>query len=118
MPNKVEALQVTRTEDPEEALRTISGWVRTAVVKLGGEGAIAVHEGKHYSFRALPIEPLDTTGAGDAFAGGYLYGLLSGLPFEDVMKVATICGGLSVTARGGATNVPRLPELQKWMGKF
>jgi len=118
MPNRSEALQVTRTDDPEDALSIISGWVPTAVVKVGGAGAIAVHEGKHYSFPALPVEALDTTGAGDAFAGGYLYGLLSGLSFEDSMKAATICGGLSVTARGGATNVPRLPELKEWMGKI
>jgi sugar/nucleoside kinase (ribokinase family) len=118
MPNRSEALQVTRTDDPEDALRTISRWVPTAVVKLGGEGAIAVHKGKRYTFPALSVEPLDTTGAGDAFAGGYLYGLLSGLPFEDVLKAATICGGLSVTARGGATNVPRLPQLLEWLTKF
>jgi sugar/nucleoside kinase (ribokinase family) len=117
MPNRSEALEVTRTEDPEDALDVIAEWVPTAVVKLGGEGAIAVHRGKRYRFAPLPVEAVDTTGAGDAFAGGYLYGLLSGLSFEERMRAATICGGMSVTARGGATNVPRLEELRAKMGK-
>ena len=115
MPNKSEALQLTQSDDPEHALRKLSEHVPTAIIKLGQAGAIAMHEGKRHAFPALPVETVDTTGAGDAFAGGFLYGRLSGLSFEDTMKAATICGGLSVTARGGATNVPRLPQLKEWM---
>lgn len=115
MPNRAEALQVTGTGDPEEALRKLAAWSPTAIVKLGQEGAIAMREGRLHRFPAMPATVVDTTGAGDAFAGGYLFGMLSGMPFEDAMRAATICGSLSVTARGGATNVPRLPQLRELM---
>lgn len=117
MPNRAEALQVTGTDDPEEALRKLAAWSSTAIVKLGREGAIAMHKGRVYRFPPMPVNVVDTTGAGDAFAGGYLFGMLSEMPFEQAMRAATICGGLSVTARGGATNVPMLPQLHEWLGR-
>jgi sugar/nucleoside kinase (ribokinase family) len=117
MPNQVEALQITGVQDPEEALRKLAGWTRTVIVKLGPAGAIACYEGRRYEIAAMPVEVVDTTGAGDAFAAGVMYGMLSGMPFEDALKAGTICGGLSATARGGATNVPRRKELEEWMAK-
>ena len=117
MPNRVEALQVAQTDDPEAALQKFAGWVSRAIVKLGKDGVIAMHRGKHYHVPAMPVQVVDTTGAGDAFAGGYMYGLLSGMSFEDSLKAGVICGGLSTTARGGVTRVPRLPELLELLRK-
>ena len=117
MPNQVEALQVTGESGPEDALRRLATWTPTAIVKLGAAGVIAHHEGKRYQVPAMPVNVVDTTGAGDAFAGGFIYGMLSGIPFEDALRAGIVCGSLSATARGGSTNVPRLPELEKRMAK-
>ncbi len=117
MPNRAEALQITGTDNADEAIKKLAAWTPTAIIKLGPEGAVASREGELYRFPALPVNVVDTTGAGDAFAGGYLFGILSGMSFEESMRAATICGGLSVTARGGATNVPRPDELREWMTK-
>ncbi|MFL5734378.1 MAG: carbohydrate kinase family protein [Chloroflexia bacterium] len=115
LPNQVEALQVTGEADPEEALKKLAGWTQTVVVKLGAAGVIACHQGKHYQVAAMPVEVVDTTGAGDAFAGGFICGVLSGLPFEEALRAGAVCGGLSASARGGATKVPRLEELKARM---
>jgi len=117
MPNRTEALQIAGTEDEEVAIAALSQLTPTVIVKLGERGAIALHRGERFKMPALPVQAVDTTGAGDAFAGGYIFGLLTRLPFSGRLKTATICGGLSTTARGGATHAPRLPELQEWMGK-
>lgn len=117
VPNEVEALQITGATTPERALEKLAAWTSTPIIKLGGKGAIASHEGRQYDVPALPVEVVDTTGAGDAFAGGLIYGVLSGLSFEDTLRAASICGGLSTTARGGATRVPRLEELQARLGE-
>ncbi len=117
MPNRAEALQVTGASTSEAALQKLTAWTPTAIIKLGREGAIAIHNGQLHKFSPMPVNVVDTTGAGDAFAGGYLYGILAGLPFQEAIKAGLICGGLSVTARGGAANVPRLPELQELMVK-
>lgn len=113
MPNQVEAEQVTATSTAQAALDRLAGWTPTAIVKLGGRGAIAARGERRYSIPAMQVDVVDTTGAGDAFAGGFIYGHLSGWDFEESLRAASICGGLSATARGGATRVPRLPEMHR-----
>jgi sugar/nucleoside kinase (ribokinase family) len=118
MPNQREAQLLTNTDNPEDALWKLAEWVPTAIVKMGKQGSIAVHEGLHYTFPALQVDVVDTTGAGDAFAGGFMYGLLTGLPFEECVRVASVCGALSTTARGGASRVPRNAELDGWLTRL
>ena len=118
MPNTAEALQVTGTGDPEEALDKMAAWTPTAIVKLGKDGAIAACDGERFRVEPLPVNAIDTTGAGDAFAGGFIYGLLNGLSFTETLRAASICGALSTTALGGATRVPHLPELEERLRKW
>ena len=61
---------------------------------------------------AIPIEVVDTIGAGDCFNAGFLYGHLKGAPLETCPRYDNICGRLSTTARGGATAAPTRDELQ------
>ncbi len=65
---------------PEEAAEVVASQagVRTVVVKLGSRGSIVLHEGMRYEIGIDPVHAIDTTGAGDAYAGGFLYGLLQG----------------------------------------
>lgn len=58
---------------------------------------------------------MDTTGAGDSFNAGFVYGFLRGLPMEDCLKCGNGCGALSVTKLGGNTGFPRRAELEKWI---
>ena len=70
---------------PPEAVRALAGTVGTAVVKLGAEGSM-VAEGERVEY--IPSEPVaavDSTGAGDAYAAGFLFGLVRG---KDVVECA------------------------------
>ena len=60
------------------AIDVVGKWVDWAVVKLGGEGSLVHHEGQTHHIRVFPTTVRDTTGAGDAYAGGFLFGWLRG----------------------------------------
>ncbi|MDV0597288.1 MULTISPECIES: aminoimidazole riboside kinase [unclassified Enterobacter] len=76
------------------------------LVTQGKEGVIAWHEGivKHYP--ATPVKCVDTTGAGDAFVAGLLYGLAAGQALTPVIALAQRCGALATTAKGAMTALP------------
>lgn len=80
---------------PEHAAAVVGEHVRTAVVKLGARGATVCHDGKVISVGAHPVQALDTTGAGDNFAAGFLYGLTHGLSIRQCAdlgaRVAALC---------------------------
>ena len=63
---------------PEDALMELSEDVAHVVVKLGAQGSLVRTGGKTYEVGIHRVEALDTTGAGDAYAAGYLYGLTRG----------------------------------------
>ena len=64
-----------RLEDAAEGLRTVA---RSFAITLGGEGAL-VFDGRHYHRIAPhPVKPIDTNGAGDMFAGAYIFGITNG----------------------------------------
>jgi sugar/nucleoside kinase (ribokinase family) len=116
LPNLDEALAITRAGDADDALDSLAAWVPT-VITMGAAGALAGCDGERYALPALPVNAIDTTGAGDAFDAGFIYGLLHGLPFSECLRVATVCGGLSTTAHGGATAAPRWPQVQEWLAR-
>jgi sugar/nucleoside kinase (ribokinase family) len=59
---------------------------------------------------ALPVDVVDTTGAGDSFDAGFLYGYLHGWPLERALRLACACGSLSTRAPGGTAGQPTLDE--------
>ncbi len=60
------------------AVDVVGSWVPYAIVKLGGEGSLVHHEGRTAHIPVFPTVVRDTTGAGDSYAGGFLYGWLKG----------------------------------------
>jgi sugar/nucleoside kinase (ribokinase family) len=114
LPNAAEAARITGAEDPEEALAALAGRVPTVAIKLGAEGAIAA-AGSERARAAAPaigdaIAPVDTTGAGDSFAAGFLRARREGLPLADQLRVAVACGSLSTRALGGVAAQPTWGE--------
>ncbi|WP_148883167.1 carbohydrate kinase family protein [Thermococcus aciditolerans] len=89
-PNEREALVMTRAESVEEAAATLHEWGAEIVVVTRGERGVLIYDGKFREFPALPIsenEIVDPTGAGDAFAGGFLAGYARGEPLETCVKL-------------------------------
>ncbi len=76
--NADEAVSFTAADDLAEAARQIGRMVPLAFVTDGARGALVVHQGTVQRVDAYPVDAVDTVGAGDAFAGGVLYGLTHG----------------------------------------
>ncbi len=91
--NEEEAKAFTGKE-PEEALDEIAGICEIAVVKIGAEGAFIKKGKEKYKVAAMPgVVCLDTTGAGDLYASGFLYGLAGELPLPVCGKIGAITAG-------------------------
>lgn len=83
------------------------------IITLGGDGARWFDNRRHRQqhFAALPVTPVDTTGAGDTFTGYVLAGLDRGLPMAQAIGLAVRAGALMVTRRGAADVIPDLAEV-------
>lgn len=90
-------------KNPEEALAELSEYCDTAIVKVGARGAYARREDKVAFAPAENVkEVIDTTGAGDYFAAGFLYGFSAGKPLETCLKMGSILSG-AIIQHVGAT---------------
>jgi sugar/nucleoside kinase (ribokinase family) len=117
MPNAREACIVAETDDVEAALRHLAMLVNIVVIKDGAHGAWVARGDEMIHVPVIQAgKVVDTTGAGDCFNAGFLYGYISeGAPLDACARYGTICGGLSVTGIGGATAAPTRVELDVWM---
>ncbi|GAA1957878.1 carbohydrate kinase family protein [Kitasatospora viridis] len=102
LPNLAEARLLSGEQDPEAAARALSHRVGTAVVKLGPDGAVAARDGAVIA-RApgTAARAVDSTGAGDAFAGGYLTALLAGADQQRALAAGCLAGARAVEVVGG-----------------
>ncbi|MFB9377989.1 PfkB family carbohydrate kinase [Kineococcus gynurae] len=116
LPNHVEAMGYTRTEDPRAAVRALADLVPVAVVTRGRDGAVAVDSatGEEAEVPGLPFEALDATGAGDVFGAGFLAATLRDWPLVDRLAFANLCAGLSVQQFGGSLSAPGWGDIADW----
>jgi len=85
--------------------------LRSVAITLGSEGALAFDSERVFRTAALAVDVVDTTGAGDAFAGAFGVGLACRLDVADSLVLANCVAGLSVRTLGGQTGLPTLEEL-------
>lgn len=104
-PNDAEAMLLTRADTVEGAARAlVDAGVGTVVIKCGGKGCyIRTAERAFWSPAVEGVACVDTTGAGDSFVGGFLYGLSSGWSLEDCAQKANECGAKAVQKVGATT---------------
>ena len=113
--NETECAHYTRCENIEEGARRLAQKAGMAVIKLGKKGALAVKNGEAVSLPTYDAKVVDTTGAGDSFNAGFVYGFLRGLSLSDCLKCGNGCGSLSVTKLGGNTGFPFRAELEEFI---
>ena len=114
-PNEVELRGLTGADDPAEALRRLENGRTRTVAKLGREGAATLEGGQLLRVPSFPIEPLDTTGAGDSFNAGFLHAWLAGSPTLEALRLGAACGALSTRGMGGTARQADLAEAQAFM---
>ena len=90
--NEDEARALTGLE-PEEALHEISKIANIAVVKTGSSGSMIKSGKDQYSIGVIEVSPIDTTGAGDLYASGFLYGQARGLSLSKSGELGALLAG-------------------------
>lgn len=109
-PNEQEAMSLTGETSPEAAAARLAQSSGCAAVKMGSRGALA-QKGKQIArCPGIPVQVVDTTGAGDSFDAGFLYGFLNSWSLGECLRLATACGALSTRKAGGTTAQPTLSE--------
>lgn len=100
IPNEKEALKITGAKDASAALEILGRYLATPIIKRGSKGCIYRKEGQLREVEPISVEHRDSTGAGDAFAAGLLYGLYHRYDIEKCLRFANITGGNAVSRVG------------------
>jgi len=98
--NEEEARSFTGQDDPEKALEMISEQVDVSVVKVGKEGSMILKEGLKTKVQVIDAKPIDTTGAGDYYASGFLYAYLNGMTLAQAGKLGSLLAGKVIEVMG------------------
>ena len=119
-PNETEAemltgQSVTTIEEAESAARMLqSKGVGTVILTLGERGALLVDDTRVLHIPAFNIgDVVETTGAGDAFNGGFATALAEGQPIEEAVRYGCATAGISVTRAGAAASMPTRQEVEQ-----
>lgn len=97
--NKEEAKAYTG-QGPDDALSAMATECNIAVVKLGEMGSLVRHQGQTFRIEGFKINPVDTTGAGDLYAAGFLYGMVNGFDIKRCGRVASILAAKVIEVTG------------------
>ena len=104
MPNETEARMITGMDDLEASLRRMKISVGCPLITLGEKGAVFLDEEERFR-SVLPVEinPVNTTGAGDSFTAGFLYGRSIGCTLSESVKRGTITGSLTAGSKNSVS---------------
>ncbi|MDP4282435.1 MAG: adenosine kinase [Bacteroidota bacterium] len=101
--NEDEAKALTGKE-PREALNDIAEMCRIAVVKTGGKGSMVKSGNEYHEIGVIPVKPIDTTGAGDLYASGFLFGLINDRPLDECGRIGALLAGNVIEVMGSKMN--------------
>jgi sugar/nucleoside kinase (ribokinase family) len=113
--NESEAHALTGMTNTAAALSMLAGRTACAVVKQGREGATAARGGETVHVDPFRVDAVDTTGAGDSFAAGFVHGLLAKRSLRECLLLANAAGALSATGVGGTAAQPDVPTLSAFL---
>lgn len=112
-PNDKEALQLTGKETLEEALLVLKEFTETPIITTGKKGCMYYDHGVKYIPAIEHFKSVDTTGAGDNFITGIIYGLIKGHSINNCLKLGNVFAGYSTTKMGcyGAEITPEIIDM-------
>lgn len=113
--NEREANALTRRNNKGDALKALGQLVSCAVVKRGARGAVAIQNGAIVASPGFKVKAVDTTGAGDSFAAGFVSSYVRNAPLTECLRVANACGALSTRQLGGTQGQPTQAEVQRFL---
>jgi len=114
--NEDEARMLSGSSDPARAAEIMrERGTQVVAVKLGGRGCAVYGPGLAVECPGFKVPVVDTTGAGDCFAGAFLAALLRDRSLEDAAKFANAVGALTIQQLGAVEGVRSFEETEEWM---
>ena len=117
--NEMEACRYAGARSARDALAYFAHAQNTVVIKQGAAGAVVSQNAlPPVRTRAIDVEAVESTGAGDAFNGGFLHAWMAGKAVEEALLAGTVCGGLSTRSPGGVNALPSRSEFDhqiRWL---
>ncbi len=112
-PNDREAQRMTGESDPYRMLQWFHGHgLHGVVLKFGPGGSASSFGGEFLHQQAFPVDPVETTGAGDCFDAGFLYAWLARRELKECLAWGNACGALSTRHHGGIAGFPSREEVE------
>jgi ribokinase len=113
MPNAKELQILTKKADyKRNAKLLLEKGVKMVAVKLGSKGCYVTNERKSHTIEAFKVKVVDTTGAGDAFCTGFLYGLISDKSLQECGRIGNFVASRCIMKMGARTGLPHLKDLE------
>ena len=113
LPSKDEIELIAGKSFKEAAKLLLGLGISIVAVKLGEKGCYVTDGKEEYFIEAFRVKVVDTTGAGDAFDAGFLYGLLKGKDLYDCGRLGNFVASRCIASMGARTGLPRLSELKE-----
>jgi ribokinase len=118
-PNEREAEWISGVGGTAKVLRALRDkGLRGVGLKLGGKGAALLWRRREFLADPIPVETVDTTGAGDCFDAGFIYSWLRGEKPQRCLEIANVCGALSTRVLGGIAAFPTPGELSEYYSRL
>lgn len=118
-PNQKEAIKITGADNAHDAAAVLTKYFEKSIVKVDKDGCIGIENGKEYFVKSIDeFKNVDSTGAGDAFLSGFMYGLFYDYPIKDCVLFGNITGGKAVTAVGALSGYVSENELLEYHKKY
>lgn len=115
IPNEVEAMAVTQTDTPEEALDALAEYADIVVIKMGAKGCLAKSREETINCPAFEVPVVDVTSAGDIFNAGFIYAFLNGWDLRMAARFANACGAIAVAKVGSSAIISGVQEVEDFL---
>ena len=111
------SIDFTQEVDPgNAALKLAHMGFKSVVITSGSKGCLgATPDGLFYQQEAFEVDVVDTTGAGDVFHGGFIYGLTQGWELPKILEFASAVAAIKCTRLGGRRGIPELAEVEEFI---
>jgi len=118
LPNHEEATALTGLHEPDEMADCLLQYgIKNVIIKLGKDGCLIKNQQERYRIPAFPADAVDTTGAGDNFAAGFISAVLDGMDLEDCGAFANAVAAISTESVGAANAVKNKKQIEAFLRK-
>ena len=113
--NEIEAKEITKSSDAQEALDNFAVTYPNlkVMLTLGSKGCVYQDKDQKVFCPTFKVVPVDTTGAGDTFTGYFIVGIANGEKIEKILKTASCAAAISITREGAAPSIPCMAEVME-----